>query len=103
VYSKPRHTLSRMLVDNPQPLVSREELNNMHFENAPISEIFQALENVYSIKIDFDKALFSECKLTTSISDGGMFDRLNIICTAIRATYTVEETHIVIRGTGCGR
>ena len=103
IYSKPTHTLSRALVDNPQPVVSKEKLLAIHFENAPISEIFQTIEDVYQIDIRFNERLLAGCRLTTSISDGGIFDRLDIICTAIRATYKVEDTHIVINGAGCGR
>jgi ferric-dicitrate binding protein FerR (iron transport regulator) len=103
IYSKPTHTLSRTLVDNPQPIVPKESLSAIHFENAPISEIFQAIEDVYQIDIRFNERLLAGCRLTTSISDGGMYDRLDIICTAIRATYKVEDTHIVINGAGCGR
>lgn len=103
VYNKPRNTLSRMLVDEPEPIVSKEKLQLLNFENAPIADIFHSLEDVYQIQIEFDEKLFSECKLTTSISGGGIFNRLDIICTAIRATYKVEDTRVVIEGTGCGQ
>ena len=71
-------------------------------KNYSPEEIFEAIEKVYGLDIVFDEAKFSSCTLTTSISDGGLFNRLDIICGAINATYSVKENQIVIEGTGCG-
>jgi hypothetical protein len=76
-------------------------MGRMHFEGAPVSRIFDQLEKVYGVEIDFDRIVFSSCTLTTSIAEGNIYDRLNMICKAIDARYVLKENHIVIEGNGC--
>ena len=101
VFDKTEKELSKQIVKNPQVIVPKEELRLMRFEEAPVSEIFEALEKAYGVDIEFDKAIFSSCELTTVISDDGLYNRLEIICDAIGTTYQLEDERIVISGTGC--
>ncbi len=101
VYNRKENKVSKMLVTIPQVLIPVEEIKRMRFEEASVVEIFTALEEIYGVDIVFDEKLLSSCTLTTSISDGTIYNRLDIICKAISATYTVEETQIVISGLGC--
>jgi transmembrane sensor len=101
VYDKEENTLSRMFVTKPQAIVPPEELKRMRFEGAPVKEIFEAIEKVYGVDLIYDEASISACTLTTSISDGDIFNRLDIICVAIGASYELREDHILIRGAGC--
>ncbi|HMI66557.1 MAG TPA: FecR family protein [Cyclobacteriaceae bacterium] len=101
IYDRDKKKISRMIVDAPQVILPAEKVKRMRFEGAPVSEIFEAIEKVYGLDIVFDKARFSSCTLTTSISDGGLYNRLDIICAAINATYTLKENQIVVEGAGC--
>lgn len=101
VYDKHKEKISRRIVEAPQPLLPVEEVKRMRFEQATVNEIFLAIEKVYGIDIEFDESLFSSCTLTTSISEGGLYNRLNIITSAIGAKYSLEEDKIVVTGPGC--
>jgi transmembrane sensor len=101
VYDKAENRLSRMIVDKPQSILPAEDLKRMRFEAAPVSEIFEAMEKIYGVDIVFDETKFSLCTLTTSISDGDIYNRLDIICVAIGASYEVQENLILVRGAGC--
>jgi transmembrane sensor len=101
VYNRMANTVSRMLVENPLAIMPAAEIERLHFEEAPVPAIFKALEKVYGVDMVFDEKLFSTCTLTTSISDEPIYDRLDIICKAIGATYSVEEFQIEIDGPGC--
>lgn len=101
IYNRNEKTIQRRLVEEPQAIPSEEKIRRMRFEEAPVKEIFEALEKVYGVDIVFDEKRFSTCALTTSISDGGIYNRLDIICNAIGAEYTLEETQILITGSGC--
>lgn len=94
-------TVMATLVEVPQHVISSDEIKRMRFDNASVSDVFLALEKMYGIDILFDDNTFSACKIRTSISDGEMFNRLDIICNAIGATYTVEGTYVAIHGSGC--
>lgn len=73
----------------------------MRFEDASPKAIFEAIEKVYGVQIVFDDSKFSSCRITTSISDGNLFNRLHIICEVMNATYRLEGDKIVIEGAGC--
>jgi transmembrane sensor len=101
VYDKSQKKLSRMIVKSPRAIIPAEEVRKMRFENAPVLEIFLAIEKAYGVDIVVDEHAFSSCYLTTAISDGDIFNRLNIICNAIGARYDLKEGHILITGKGC--
>jgi transmembrane sensor len=101
VYDKNEKEISKVLVNKPEAIIPEEEISRMRFEEAPVSEIFKALEKVYGVKIDFDEALFSNCRLTTVISKDDLYGRLDIICNVIGTSYTLEADRITISGSGC--
>lgn len=101
IYHESENRVSHALVNDPAPIVPQTVIKRMHFEAAPISEIFKGLEQVYGVDIKFDAEIFSSCILTTSIADGDIYSRLDMICQAIDAQYVVNGNHIVITGGGC--
>lgn len=101
VVDKNEKKISKRLVDKPQVILPEEEVRRMRFEEAPVSEIFKALEKVYGVDIEFDERKLSSCELTTIISDKDIFSRLSIICNAIGASYVLENGTIIISSEGC--
>ncbi|MFC5409466.1 FecR family protein [Larkinella bovis] len=93
--------LSRTLVDEPVPIRAEGELQLPAFRNIPVAELFDNLEKVYGIPIQFDRDLLTGCRLTTSFRNESLFQRLDILCEAINATYRIEETKIVIEAHRC--
>jgi ferric-dicitrate binding protein FerR (iron transport regulator) len=103
IYNRTHNVVSRAIVEKPLPIVESKSVKRKHFEAAPIREIFEGLEQVYGIDIEFDENTFSSCILTTSIGEGNIYNRLDMICKAIDAHYVITENHIVISGSGCSR
>ena len=101
VFNKEEKRLLRMIVENPQPILPVEEVRAMRFDAAPVTEIFEAIEKVYGVDLVFDSQTFSSCTLTSVITDGELYNRLDIICKAIGATYSIRANQIVIDGAGC--
>ena len=101
VYNKKEKEISRALVKAPRVILPEEEVRRMRFEEAPVTDIFKALEKAYGVDIEFDETIFSSCELTTVISDEDIYSRLNIICNAIGTSYTLQEDKIVIKSSGC--
>lgn len=101
VYDKSIDRVSRSLVAEPKMILPSENGFQMTFEEAPVTNIFKAIEKAYGVRIEFDENTLSECLLTTSLTDEPLFTRLDIICKAIGATYTAYDVHIVIESTGC--
>lgn len=103
IYNKSNNLVSRAIVAQPTPVLPPDVVKRMQFEAAPIREIFEGLEQVYGVDIEFDEAIFSSCILTTSIAEGNIYNRLDMICKAIDAHYAIEENVIVVTGRGCGK
>ncbi len=101
VYSPEDQKVARTIVSDPKIIISDEEVMKIHFEGAPVSEIFKALERMYGITIVFDESKFSDCTVTTSINGKDLYERIDVICEITGASYTTQDTTIVIHGTGC--
>jgi len=101
VYDNDAKRTVKQIVEMPKLLLAPEEVKRMHFEDAPLTDIFKAIEKMYGVEIDFDKEVFSSCTLTTSLSGGGLYNRLDIICSAIGAKYAISENRIIVTGKGC--
>jgi transmembrane sensor len=72
-----------------------------NFEETPVKEIFNKLENAYGIPLHFDEKTFSSCAVTTSLADETFEEKLKIICEAIGATYRIDNQGVWIEGHPC--
>ena len=79
----------------------KENLTEMHFDETPVSEVLSMLQKAYDIEINFQKEALSGCVLTSSFYEEGLYDRIDVICTAIGATYQIVDAQIVIESQGC--
>lgn len=101
IYNQDDRQLAKRIVETPLPILPSEEIKRMRFVDAPLKEVFEAIEKIYGVDLVFDEATFASCVITTSISDGGIYKRLDIISDAIGTKYAVAEDKIVITGRAC--
>lgn len=101
VFGKEGEHLSRTLVERPTLLLSKQELEHFSFNNAPVSQIFMALEKAYGVDIVFDEEVTATCFLTTSLTNETLFEKLDIICEGIEASYKVVDAQVIISSKGC--
>lgn len=101
VFDENQNKIARKIVEVPLPILPADEIKRMRFEDASVKEIFEAIEKIYGVDIEFNEALYSSCTLTTTVSQGGLFNRLDIITSAIGANYVLVEDKIIINGTDC--
>lgn len=101
IYNRRERKVFRTLVEEPQVVISEEEVKKIRFEGVAVSEIFKALEKMYGVEIDFEEERFSTCSITTSVTGKELYERIDVICEITGATYTLEDTRIRISGTGC--
>ncbi len=71
------------------------------YEDTPVSEILQNLEENYGIDIIFDQKLLSGCLLNTQFKEEYLNQKLLAICKAIGATYEITNGKITITSKGC--
>ena len=101
VYNRDSDNIIQKLQENPQVILTETEMKEMTFDEVPVNMIFEAIEEAYGVDLVFDKETFSNCRLTTQLSNEGLYERLQIICRALGATYHTTGTKVHIDGTGC--
>ncbi|TDW96031.1 FecR family protein [Dinghuibacter silviterrae] len=77
------------------------ETVSLDFDDEPVVNILSRLENMYHIRIQYNKDSLQQCRLTTSLAEERLADKLDIICRAINASYRTEGDAIVIQGGRC--
>jgi len=101
IYNRKTAVVASHSVSETKVAQLRPQVDEMSFEETPVSDVLTTLAKDYSIDIVFDKETLSGCVLTSTFLDEGFYDRMDIICTAIGATYNVVDARIVISSNGC--
>ena len=101
LFDRPSDQLTKSLIKEPLLIKQPEGDQHFVFQNAPVSKIFQTLEESYGVTIKYNAELFKHCNLTAPLSNEPLFRKLDLICQTIGATYEVWGTDIIISGKGC--
>ena len=101
VFSTEDTRLVRSLINEPILLKKDTRNQSFTFKRTPIATVFATLEQAYNIKIIFDDELMKDCYLTASLADEPLFDKLELICHTINASYDQLDAYIVIDSKGC--
>ncbi|MBN8861111.1 MAG: FecR family protein [Sphingobacteriales bacterium] len=67
------------------------------FEETPASDIFSVMEKAYGIPIEYNKKRLAGYKVTSYMSDESFRDKLEIICAAINATYSIGDNKVIVK------
>ena len=101
IYNTTQENFSKKLVAQPQLILEKPTLFATQYDGAPVNKILAALEQNYGIDIQYDEQALSNCILTTSLAEEGLYERIEIICKAIGAQFELDDTRIVIKSNGC--
>ncbi|GAB2530786.1 FecR family protein [Spirosoma aerophilum] len=102
-FSKEEHFVTG-LVDSPKlikPVVSDQKPLTFQFDDAPLAEVLATLEQAYGIKIEVENDQQKNCPLTADLTNQPLYTQLDIICAALKSTYEIQGTTILINGKGC--
>ena len=67
----------------------------------PVSGLFADIRKAYGVNIEFDQEKLKHCAVMANLADLHLLEKLDAICLAINATYTVSEGKVTITGPGC--
>ncbi|MVM36665.1 DUF4974 domain-containing protein [Spirosoma sp. HMF3257] len=91
-----------------KPVMVRQESLTMpiqkltfNFDETPIVDVLNDLESAYSIQIIYNHEKLASCKLTAHLSDEPLMEKLDLICSAMEATYEQVDNKIIIKSNGC--
>lgn len=100
-YLNAENRLIKSIVEKPKFIISKEEVQKLTFVDAPISQIFGAIEKAYGLEVIYDEVAMQDCTMTTSLDEENLHGKLAIICKLLGATYKIVDAHIVIHSDGC--
>lgn len=103
VFNKKKAEMIRTVTETPQviPPLEKLKLPQFRFKNESVIKVFQALEEVYGIDLEFEEETLNGCTITTQLENEPLFQKLNIICTALDLKFHERDAVIFIEGKGC--
>lgn len=100
VYDREKDQLNKVLTEEPQRITETRD-SSFAFDATPVAQVFKRLQEVYGIPILFDEETVATCSLSASLVSGSFYDKLNVICKAINASYEAIDGDIVVTARGC--
>lgn len=97
VYSPGRQQLQRELVAEPVQLAAQ----SFAFDDRPVAEVLTALQKAYGVDIQYNAAALAGCTVTLNLPDESLYNKLDVLCKALGATYTISNTRIVFTSPSC--
>ena len=97
VYSTVHRQLRRELV--PQPVLLTPQV--FVFDDRPVAEVLKTLQKAYGIDIVYDAAAVRYCTINLSLGSEPLFDKLDIICETLGASYEKADGRIFFHSQPC--
>ncbi len=66
-----------------------------------MSQVFKILQEAYEIPIVYDEEALSGCSLSATMGNESFYEKLNVICKAVNASYEMIDGNIIITAGGC--
>ena len=60
-----------------------------------------AIQKNYGITIVYDEELMKHCSFTGVFTNESFFERINLVCKAIEATYEQADGQVIVTGHDC--
>jgi transmembrane sensor len=95
--------LHKTLVDRPTVLdtVATPDPAMFIFNETPVKEVFARMQKAYGINIVFDEELMDSCSLSASMSNEPFYEKMELICKTLNASYEIIDGNVVITSSGC--
>ncbi len=102
VFEKDLRHLSKTLVANPLVVAQADGLPpENRYEETALPDILIELERTYGIPIQFDAPSLRNCRITATFSNETLYEKLDLLCKTVAASYEIVDGQIVVSGRGC--
>lgn len=99
VYDVAQEQMSKTLAETP--VMTKDSVSDFIFDDTPATEVFKKLQEAYGITILLDEEVMASCSISASMGNEPFYEKLNMICKVINATYQVIDGNVVINAKGC--
>lgn len=82
---------------------SSPEIVNQHFayDYTPVPEIFDQLESIYHMPIQYEREIMKSCTFTGKLNDVPFLEKIRLICLTTESTFEIVDNQVVIHSNGC--
>lgn len=101
LYKRTEHSFNKTLVETPAVLTEPGVTYSFNFNNAAAQEVFDVLAAAYGVDIMYNDELMKNCYLTAPLAEEPLFEKLDIICRTLGASYELIDAKVVISTKGC--
>lgn len=100
VYDLATNQLTKNIIEKPV-LLEKTEGDIFSFHSTPLQQVFATLERAYGIPVMYDESVVSSCSLSVNMGNETFYEKLDLICRAINASYESIDGSIFITSHGC--
>jgi transmembrane sensor len=103
LFNRQLASLTRSISGQPQVIHTSYTPGNsaQAFTDAPASDVLMAIQQAYGITIVYDEDLLRHCSFTGTFTNETFFERINLVCKAIEATYEQADGQVIITAHDC--
>jgi transmembrane sensor len=96
-------SITRSIAGQPQAINTSitKSTSQLVFIDATASDVLLSIQKAYGIPIVFDEELLSHCSFTGTFTHESFFEKINLVCKAIEATYEQADGEVIITGHDC--
>jgi transmembrane sensor len=100
IYDDQANMFERKIVEEPELLADAPD-RRFQFDNTSIDSVFAALEQAYGVEVVYDHETMKHCFLTVALGSESLFEKLNVICKTVGASYEIIDAKVVVTSAGC--
>jgi transmembrane sensor len=101
VYQKALQKFQKVLLNSPSMILPADADKILLYEDVALEKVFTQLENNYGIHIVYDNEALKKCTINADLRNVPFYEKLDLICKALGATYEVMDGQIIIEAKGC--
>ncbi len=102
IYTASKQNFETSIVETPVLLNNITlEKNYFDFNRSYLPDVVNKLQKVYGIEVVLENDNFNKCIFSGDITEENLYEKLDLICKSIGATYEISGTRILITGKGC--
>lgn len=101
MYRREKQSFDRKLVEEPTIVAPSVKQSDFLFDNTPVGDAFTILQEAYGVEIIFNDDILNNCFITAPLGSEPLFEKLQIICRTIGATYEIVDAKVIITSSGC--
>jgi transmembrane sensor len=91
--------LKASIIEKPEALIPAKV--RIEYDEEPVSNILNDLENLYGVEIQFDAEALKNCRITTAFTKEGLYQRLEILSRAVGAKYSINGLQVSFTDSKC--